>query len=60
MQYVFWVAKAIAAFITAGIGAAATYNLDLPPWVMVLASAVLAAIVVFTVPNGDKPDGEAP
>lgn len=55
MNYVLWVAKAIAAFITAGLGAVATYNLDLEPWVMVLATAVLAAIVVFTVPNGDHP-----
>ena len=55
MNYVLWAAKAIAAFITAGIGAAATYNLDLPAWALVLASSVLAAIVVFTVPNGEHP-----
>lgn len=55
-QYVLWVAKAIAAFITAGIGAVATYNLELPPWVLVLATALLAAVVTFLVPNGEKPE----
>lgn len=55
MSYVKWAAKAIAAFITAGIGAVATYNLELPPWALVLASAVLAAVLVFIVPNAEKP-----
>ena len=55
MEYVKWVAKAITAFITAGLAAVATYNLDLPAWVLVLASAVVAALAVFLVPNGDTP-----
>jgi len=55
MNYVLWAAKANAAFITAGLGAVATYNLDLPPWALVLATASLSAIVVFTVPNGEHP-----
>lgn len=59
MEYISYIAKAVAAFITAGLAAAVTYNLDLPPWALVLATSVLAAIVVFITPNGDKPTGDA-
>ena len=56
MNYVSYVAKAIAAFITAGLGAVATYNLELEPWVLVAATAVLAFVITFVVPNGAKPE----
>jgi hypothetical protein len=55
MEYVKWAAKAITAFITAGLAAVVTYNLELPPWVLVLASSVVAALAVFLVPNGETP-----
>lgn len=56
MEYVKWVAKALTAFITAGLAAVATYNLELPAWVLVLASSLVAALAVFLVPNGDNPN----
>ena len=55
MEYVKWAAKAITAFITAGLAAIVTYNLELPPWVLVLASSVVAALAVFLIPNGETP-----
>jgi len=56
MNYIYWIAKAVTAFIVAGLGAVATYNLDLPSWVLVLGSALVAALAVFLVPNGEQPE----
>jgi len=55
MNYINWIAKALAAMLVAFVAAAAQYALDLPPWVYVLVATALAGITVFLVPNGEKP-----
>lgn len=55
MVYVKWVAKAIAAVVSVVLAGVVAGELDLDPaWVVTL-QAVLAALAVFAVPNGAKP-----
>lgn len=56
MQYISYVAKAITAAVAGFLAAAATYNLDVEPWIMVLASTIVAGLAVFLVPNGSAPE----
>ena len=55
MDTIKWVAKAITGFVTVGLGAAATYNLDVNPWILVFGSALVGGLAVFLVPNSDRP-----
>lgn len=58
MQYVSYVAKAITAFLVAGLAAIIQYNVDVNLWVIVFVTALIAGLGVFLVPNGEKPATE--
>ena len=51
MQYAQTIAKAITAFIVAGLAAVVTYNVDVNPWVLVAGAAIVPALAVWAVPN---------
>ncbi len=57
MEWVQYVAKAVTAFLVAGLAAIIQYNVDVNPWVMVAVAAVIAGLGVFLIPNGARPEG---
>ena len=56
MQYVSYIAKAIAAVLAVVLGAAAGGALGLEPWAITLIEAILAGLAVFQVKNGPAPE----
>ena len=55
MKWIKWVAKAIAAVVTVVLAGIAAEGLNLDPVYVVGLQALLAALAVFAVPNGDRP-----
>lgn len=53
MKHIKLVAKAITGAITGGLAAAAAYNLELDPVVLVIAATIVAGLAVFLIPNSD-------